>query len=562
MRIDTLTFGDGTTVKLGALTVLIGPNNVGKSRALREIPALVQGHNGVVATSCTLAPVPTFDDLLREFGIQPEDGKIHYKTESQNDFNTDVLSAQQIFEVYGYVGFIRQTPLGEDSVRLLSVGERFGVTLPSQPMDLARPEPSSALQRLLLRQREIEPKLKSILKELFGVECLIDESSTVNIVLRIAKSLPSTEGLSAVERAQRMTTVQTAVEQGDGIRSFIGVTLPMLLNTRKVLLIDEPDAFLHPEQTRALGAWIGLHCANGENQVLLATHNEDLLYGLLTSGSPVTVLRLDRPTDEITTVRPLAPDLLDQMARSPLLSGQTVLHALFQRGVVVVEAPNDRAVYEAVAATLGSTGIVFVHAQNKQTLKDIAGLMHRAGVPVAAVADLDIFYDEQEFINLLAVFAPDTARFAAERRRIFVAPPTGEDCAESRVVLEDVRAWLNSPALDAEICKYGPNWLRNRLKQRAGGRSYWDKLKSEGLDALGPSAATDGERLLAELSARGLFVVPVGELERWFGEEKSKEAVIAMLEQIHDHAIPPRLRDFVKDVLQYLKGSGVFAATT
>jgi hypothetical protein len=170
----------------------------------------------------------------------------------------------------------------------------------------------------------------------------------------------------------------------------------MVLNSRKVLLLDEPDAFLHPEQARALGSWIGQHCADGENQVLLATHNEDLLYGLLTSGAPVTVLRLDRPADEITTVKELAPPLLDQMARSPLLSGQTVLHALFQRGVVVVEAPNDRAIYEGVAATLGSAGVVFVHAQNKQTLKDIAGLMHRAGVPVAAIADLDIFHDEQD----------------------------------------------------------------------------------------------------------------------------------------------------------------------
>jgi ABC-type cobalamin/Fe3+-siderophores transport system ATPase subunit len=215
MHIKTLTFGDRITVELGSLTVLIGPNNVGKSRALREIAGAVLGHAGLVVTSCQLVPITTFDDLLRDFGIQPKDGKIRYVTESGEDFNLDLSNAADIVELHGYVGFLRQTLLGQDSVRLLAVSERFSVTAPSSPMNLAHPEAKSALQHLLLRQREVEPKLQSVLKQLFDVESVIDESSMINIVLRIAKSIPNTHGLSAVERAQQMSTVPTAVEQGD-----------------------------------------------------------------------------------------------------------------------------------------------------------------------------------------------------------------------------------------------------------------------------------------------------------------------------------------------------------
>lgn len=43
VRLTSLTFGDGTTVPMGegSIAILVGPNNVGKSRALRDINAQV-----------------------------------------------------------------------------------------------------------------------------------------------------------------------------------------------------------------------------------------------------------------------------------------------------------------------------------------------------------------------------------------------------------------------------------------------------------------------------------------------------------------------------------------
>jgi len=47
-RLDSLTFSDGTTVPIGAgsVTVLVGPNNAGKSLTLREIVAGVSSVPG------------------------------------------------------------------------------------------------------------------------------------------------------------------------------------------------------------------------------------------------------------------------------------------------------------------------------------------------------------------------------------------------------------------------------------------------------------------------------------------------------------------------------------
>lgn len=40
-------------------------------------------------------------------------------------------------------------------------------------------------------------------------------------------------------------------EQGDGFRSFVGIVLSILLSKDKIILIDEPEAFLHPTQISA-----------------------------------------------------------------------------------------------------------------------------------------------------------------------------------------------------------------------------------------------------------------------------------------------------------------------
>jgi AAA15 family ATPase/GTPase len=53
-----------------------------------------------------------------------------------------------------------------------------------------------------------------------------------------------------VEDLQRMPPLQA---QGDRMRSFIGLMLVVSAGQYQVLLIDEPEAFLHPPQARLLG---------------------------------------------------------------------------------------------------------------------------------------------------------------------------------------------------------------------------------------------------------------------------------------------------------------------
>jgi hypothetical protein len=68
--------------------------------------------------------------------------------------------------------------------------------------------------------------------------------------------------------------------QGDGMRSFVGVLLNAFISSHSILLIDEPEAFLHPPQARLMGKMIALDLPS-ERQLFLATHSENFLKGLL-----------------------------------------------------------------------------------------------------------------------------------------------------------------------------------------------------------------------------------------------------------------------------------------
>lgn len=58
------------------------------------------------------------------------------------------------------------------------------------------------------------------------------------------------------EYIQEIEKLPTLHSQGDGMRSYVGVLLHTSVGRESILLIDEPEAFLHPPQARQLGTML------------------------------------------------------------------------------------------------------------------------------------------------------------------------------------------------------------------------------------------------------------------------------------------------------------------
>ena len=164
------------------------------------------------------------------------------------------------------------------------------------------------------------------------------------------------------------------------------------------------------------------------------------------------------------------------MMRDPLMRSTGVLEALFHTGAVVTEADQDRAFYQEVNTRLlsggepAADGVLFLNAQNKQTIRRIVRPLRAMGVPAAGIVDLDFIKDNDSTTTL---------------RDAGVPPALIDSLATLR---QRVNAAFDAKKIDPAL---------------------------DGLSSLDPPDREAAESLLTSIAQYGIFVVPVGCLEKW-----------------------------------------------
>lgn len=264
-------------------------------------------------------------------------------------------------------------------------------------------------------------------------------------------------------------------EYSDGVKAYTGLLAAVLSGQFRIILVDEPDAFLHPPLVRRLGRTLGGLASAQNAKVVAATHDADFVMGAVQSGAGVNVVRLTYRAG-VPTARVLDAAALKRLMMDPLLRSTGVLRALFHNAAVVCEADADRAFYEEcnernlAADGTGVPDAVFLNAQNKQTIRRIVAPLRRMGIPAAAVPDLDVMKDN------------DLLRLAGA---CFVEP----------AVLKAVKVRLRT--IQAAFAKAGL------------------LLDKAGLAAIDPPTRQEVAGLIGVLAEYGMFVVTVGEVEDW-----------------------------------------------
>src|SRR5205807_734237 len=119
----------------------------------------------------------------------------------------------------------------------------------------------------------------------------------------------------------------------DGVQAFTGLITAVLSLPHRVLLVDEPDAFLHPPLARRLGQDMTNVAGEREGTLIAATHSADFLMGCLESTADASLVRLTYDGG-VATARALAPDRVAALVKDPLLRSTDALDGLFHKSVV------------------------------------------------------------------------------------------------------------------------------------------------------------------------------------------------------------------------------------
>jgi AAA domain, putative AbiEii toxin, Type IV TA system len=305
----------------------------------------------------------------------------------------------------------------------------------------------------------------------------------------------------------------------------VGIVCAVLSGDYRAVLIDEPEAFVHPPLARKLGYQL-TNNLNAGGTLMASTHSPDFLMGCLQASPHVRVVRLEYSNGK-SKGKIVDSAVLASLFKAPLLRSANVISALFHDGVVVTESDNDRAFYAEVYYRLaeqekGFPSLLFVNAQNKQTIRDIIGPLRAFGVPAAAIVDVDILKDGGgDWIPWLkAAHVPMALH----------------------VGLGHQRASLHKLFVDQKL-----------------------DMENGGIKQLAKEDQAAANELFDQLRQYGIFAVRNGEVESWLPDLgiRSKKAAwtVAMLERLgsdpNDAAyVKPAagdVWDFMRDVVKWVK---------
>ena len=512
---ETITFSDGTTISLDEtdVVVVVGPNNAGKSLALRELEEQLGSHSDTkVIKSAELRKAGTSEDLLgylREHAqVREQDrGKIYsgYKFSVAerriSDFWPNNLSQLRPFFC---MRILTETRINDsDPANAIAVLD----------------EPASHPIHMLYSDDLLEKKISDYFRRAFGEELIVYRAGGNSFPLLIGNRLqpetPDEDRISSSYLERLRAATKPLSEQGDGMRSFASVILHLLAPiTPSILLLDEPEAFLHPPQARLLGEIIAAE-KSPRAQLFVATHSSDVLHGLINvAPDHLRVLRVQRDGN-VNHVKELNKDLVKAISTDPLMKYSSVMSGVFHERVIICEADADCMFYSSLLDLPQIHGhrqpdVLFVHASGKSRMASLAKSLRELDVPVDIIADIDILRDDGELHKVFEALGGDWSQMQPLAKSVKAAIEQHKPGLNSGDIKKAIEEMLGEAPSTGEF----PQNLRSKVEAVFRKASPWDSVKSAGEAALPPGQPTQDYQKLQKFCAdMGLWLVPVGELE-------------------------------------------------
>lgn len=516
--LKSIKFSDDTTITFerNDIVVFVGPNNSGKSASLKEI-------NSKLRKKANVGNV--IKDL--EFEKSGAENDLYSFLDSFSHVSTD-QSARTWYKGLGFN--LNKTDLphywrqaistGLDVIQpvfvnLLSTESRLTAANPPNNISLTTEPPQHPIH-FLQRDDAMELKFSEYFKKAFGLDLMVHRNAGNNVPLHIGikPSLVGNEDRVSLSYIKKLEALPKLNEQGDGMRGFVGVLLNAFVANHSILLIDEPEAFLHPPQARLLGKMLGQDLPT-DRQLFLATHSIDFLKGILDSNNQnLKVIRIERDGN-INHVNVLDKNEINTIWNDSLLRHSNILDGLFHSQVIVCESDSDCRFYSAVLDALydGTDEIspdsLFIHCGGKHRIPTVINSLKKLNVKVSVIADFDVLNSVNPLKDIYeskgGIWSEIEADYRTVKNSIDIQRPeleTADVKREISYVLDTITERIFPIKSATDI---------NRLLKKI---SAWSKAKE-----IGKAYIPNGEqtaaynRLSIRLKDKNIYAVEIGELE-------------------------------------------------
>lgn len=311
-------------------------------------------------------------------------------------------------------------------------------------------------------------------------------------------------------------------QQGDGIKAFCAILIPLIGQLTPLILLDEPEAFLHPPQIRELARIIATEIYP-HTQVIIATHSDDFVRGMIDfAGRRVSVIRMTRSkfndgqSREVNYIKKLDSADISQLWHDPLLRTSDVLTSLFHRLAIIVEGDSDarflRALLDKIADndSAGVLDVKFFHCGGKDKIPKIVAALRAIGVPTVCVVDIDVLDDKEKFLRLVDSFGGDRSTFEkpiADLLRFVSEQRSTQNFSETKEQIEKLFEGLDTQ-------KPIPSNILLKVREVLNRSSAWYLVKRSGASFFpGGEAYNNFTSICNNAGTLGIVINTHGELE-------------------------------------------------
>lgn len=549
--ISKLTFNNGVSLDIekNDIVVFVGPNNVGKSQSLKDIYSIsAKKISSIVVSDIEVVKtVGSLHKLLEQVSSGIDKGDYIRYSVLGHDISYNKQYSESVFYKQPYLSDFRD-------LFVVNLDTKARLTICSPPNNINRTDSKKHPIQCAAFDSKYRKWLSDNFRKAFGKELTPNTQFGASIPLCIGEQVKLTDEYEDEQQrleayAAILETYQQVQDQGDGIKSFTGILLYLMLDYYNTFLIDEPESFLHPPQARIMGQIIG-QTLNDTQQAFIATHSEDILKGLLESSPKrIKIVRITRDFDG-NQFSVINNEIFDEVWNDPLLKYSNIMSSLFHRSVVLCESDSDCRMYSIVddyikQAENKYSEALFIHCGGKQRMAKIAKALRALNIDVRLIPDLDVLNDVSVFKSIVEAYGINWNSIDKDYKTIATNLHSDKEYISRNTAMTTINRILNR----SDDHYLSSDELRD-IREVISTTSKWKNLKKYGVAAFPPGDATNAyNRIEIILKTNKIFIVPVGELEGFIKDVggHGPEWVNKVLEEYPDLGSEKysQIRDFV-----------------
>ena len=229
----------------------------------------------------------------------------------------------------------------------------------------------------------------------------------------------------------------------------------------------------------------------------------------------MTIVRITREGDS-NSFSVLDNEKLGTVWNDPLLKYSNIMSSLFHKTVVLCESDSDCRMYSLIEGHLKQASgryseTLFIHCGGKQRMARIASALRALDIDVRLIPDIDILNDENVFRGILQAFGIGWDEVKDDYRAVVSnlhSPKEKVERAQAKALIGAV--------LDSSGGQFLSKDEIAGINDAVSTVSKWKALKLSGEAAIPAGDAARAYRRIDQLlRAHGIYIVPVGELERF-----------------------------------------------